>query len=212
MSTYSAMRSKFIALLNRSDCADANAALVKDWFDSAIGLIDKEVRWKGMERTLTIDTTNAVDIVPVPTDWLQTIALVWDNTTTDSGEIDPVDLGTYYRRKNEIFDVPTIYTREVGNFLINAAIPAAATAKLIYYGNETKLVNDSDETDLAKQAPDLIIRAALVFAATYFIDDRKDSWQAEFEFLREQLQTQATDGDSHDVAAIQPFVEFDDHV
>jgi hypothetical protein len=55
----------------------------------------------------------------MPNDWLQSKALVWDDDTTASGEIDEVDIGTYYRRKNATRSYPTIYTR-LGQTLMSA--------------------------------------------------------------------------------------------
>src|SRR6478752_1198325 len=98
MSTYATMRSDFVALLNRTDCADPNAALVKSFFTSAIPLIHREVRAWFMEKTLTVDTSaGEVSTVALPSDWLQTKAIVWDDSTTDSGEVDEIDIGNYYR-------------------------------------------------------------------------------------------------------------------
>jgi hypothetical protein len=75
-----------------------------------------------METVLTIDTSaGTVSTVTVPTDWLQTKAFVWDDGA-DSDEIDKVELGTYYKRKNEQFNIPTIYAREGPSFFISGPI------------------------------------------------------------------------------------------
>lgn len=213
MATYAAMRATFIGLLNRTDFTDPSAALVKDWFNQSIQRIQREVRAPHMERVLSVDTTNEVTSVTIPNDWLETKAFVWDDGTTDSGEIDELDLGTYYRRKNEVFDKPIFYTREGQSLLVTSSIPASSTAKLIYYGEETPLLNDADETSLAAIASDLIVYGALTYAADYFTDDRKDGWETKWQFFREQIQSQATEGEIENTAsAVQPFVFFDDGV
>jgi hypothetical protein len=43
-------------------------------------------------------------------------------------------------------------------------------------------------------------------------DDRKSTWQQEFEFLREQVQTQASEGYNSSTNAVAPTQEFDDGV
>jgi hypothetical protein len=214
MATYAAMRQTFINLVNRTDFSDPNAALVKDWFGQSIQRIQREVRAPHMERLLTIDTSEGeVSTITMPNDWLQSKALVWDDGTTESGEIDEVDIGTYYRRKNVNLSHPTIYTRLGQNLLVSAPIPTNTTAYLVYYGEETALVNDLDETSLSAIASDLIIYGALTYAADHFTDDRKDGWEAKWQFFREQIQTQATEGEIEGVgAAVQPFVEYDDGV
>jgi hypothetical protein len=74
------MRQDFINLLNRTDFSDPNAALVKQWFNSSIQLIEREVRAQFMETVLVIDTSAGnVSTVTVPTDWLETKAFVWDD-------------------------------------------------------------------------------------------------------------------------------------
>jgi hypothetical protein len=198
MATYAAMRQTFIDLLNRTDSQDPDAALVKGFFDSSIQRTQREVRAPCMEVVATIDTDTAVSALAVPVDWLQSKALVWDDGS-DGGEVDEVELGTYYRRKNEVLAVPTMYVRQGPVFLINSAIPAGCEAYLIYYGENAPLVNDTDETILAKVAPDLIIYGALTYAADYYTDDRKDTWEAKWQFFREQIQSQATEGESEGI-------------
>jgi hypothetical protein len=137
MSTYAAMRQDFINLLNRTDFSDPNAALVKQWFNSSIQLIEREVRAQFMETVLTIDTSAGnVSTITVPADWLETKALVWDDGA-DSDEVDRVGLGTYYKRKNEQFNIPEIYTREGSSLLVAGPISQNSTAKLIYYAKLT---------------------------------------------------------------------------
>jgi hypothetical protein len=212
MATYAAMRQSLIDLLNRSDFTDPNAALVKGWFDNSIQRIQREVRAPHMERVLVVDTTLSVSQVSIPNDWLETKAFVWDNGT-DSGEVSPLELGTYYHRKNEVFDFPTFYCRQGSVWLVNGDIPAGATANVVYYGEETALVNDNDETTLCKIASDLIIYGALTYASDYFIDDRKDTWETKWSFFREQIQSQSSEGENQNGAnAVQPFAEYDDGV
>lgn len=207
------MRSTFVALLNNSTASDPSSALVKSWFDLSIQRIQREVRAPHMEDVYTVDTTDEVSSLTVPDNWLDTKAFVWDNGTDDSGEIDEVDIGTFYRRKRALDGgTPIIYTREAQSFLVAGAIPAGTTAKLIYWSEETPLVNDADETVLSAIAPDLIIYGALTYAADYFTDDRKDGWEQKWQFFREQIQSQATEGEMGSGAAVQPFAEYDDGV
>lgn len=212
MATYAAMRATFISLLNRTDCADADAALVKGWFDNSIQRIQREVRAPHMEEVLTVDTAAEVSSVTVPNDWLDTKAFVWDDGA-DGGEIDEVDIGTFYRRKNSLSGgTPVIFSREAQSLLVAAPIPSGVTAKLIYWKEETPLVNGADVTVLSSIAPDLIIYGALTYAADYFTDDRKDGWEAKWQFFREQIQAQATGGEMGSGMAVQPFAEYDDGV
>jgi hypothetical protein len=212
MTTYAAMRQDFIDLLNRTDFSDPNAALVRSWFDKSLQRIQREVRAPHMERLFDIDTSMEVSSFTIPNDWLESKALVWDDGS-DGGEIDEVDLGTYFRRKNRLIGVPTIYTRQGQTILIAAPIPSGTTAQLIYYGEETPLVLDTDETALSSIASDLIVYGALTYAGDYFTDDRKGDWEGKWESFREQIQSQATQGEMENTgAAVQPFMDYDDGV
>jgi hypothetical protein len=211
MSTYASMRATFIQLLNRTDLTDPDDALVKGWFDLSLKRIEREVRAECMVTVTTVDTTSSVSTIPIPTDYLQTKAIVWSDST-QGGEIDPVDLGTYYTHLNTTPDTPIHYVREGSNWLVHAAIPAGATAKVAYYAKLTPLAGDSDEPVLAQIAPDLIIYGALLYAATHFIDDRGQAWKGEWEFFREQVQSQSTEGENRGALAVQPFAEYDDGV
>lgn len=210
---YAAMRADFIGLLNRTDYTDPNAAVVKGWFDKSIARCQREVRAPHMERVLLIDTTTAVSEIIIPDDWLETKAFVWE-TDGESGEIDSLELGTYYQKKrNRIFSWPTYYCRQYDRWLVNDSLAAGMTAKVIYYGEETPLVGDSDETALAAIAPDLIVYGALTYAGDYFTDDRLPGWEAKWEAFREQIQSQSAEGeDENGSNAIQPAWEFDDGV
>lgn len=210
---YAAMRADFIGLLNRTDCIDPNAALVKGWFDKSIARCQREVRAPHMERVLVIDTTADVSEVIVPDDWLETKAMVWE-TDGESGEVDSLELGTFYqRKKNQTCAYPTYYCRQYDRWLLIASFAAGMTAKVIYYGEETPLVNDTDETTLATIAPDLIVYGALTYAGDYFTDERAPTWEQKWQFFREQVQDQSAEGELETGSnAVQPFAEYDDHV
>lgn len=212
MTTYATMRQNLIDLLNRTDLTDPNSSLVKGWFDNSIQRIQREVRAPHMEKVLTISTATTVSTVTIPTDYLETKAFVWSDGT-NGGEVQPLELGTYYARINNIYDFPEFYCRQVNQWLVNAPIAAGAVAIVVYYAEETPLVNDSDETTLCKIAPDLIVYGALTYAAQYYIDDRKDAWEQMFQTFCAQVQSQSSEGDLQNGAnAVGPAVEYDDGV
>jgi hypothetical protein len=169
MATYAAMRQTFINLVNRTDFTDPNAALVKDWFGQSIQRIQREVRAPHMERLVSPSTRVLGEVYRNRS--LSTGFRVkhWSGTTVPrSGEIDEVDIGTYYRRKNQIRSYPTIYFAARPVSPDQCAHTKDTIAYLIYYGEETPLVNDTDETSLSSRASDLIIYGALTYAADYF--------------------------------------------
>ncbi len=215
MTTYAAMRAQFVDLLNNTEISDPNDSRVKGWFDASIVRIMRELRAPHMERVLTIDTSLAdIDTIIIPNDYLQTKAFIYTLGDSTSGEVQALELGDYYRlAQGRSFGVPTYYCRRYDRWLVADPVPKGSTALIIYYGEEPPLVNDTDETTLAKIAPDLIVYGALTYAADYFSDPRGDQWEAKWQVFRDQLQSQSSEGDNYNGSnAVQAAYEFDDGV
>jgi|TARA_B100000497_G_C7381248_1_gene244194 hypothetical protein len=71
---------------------------------------------------------------------------------------------------------------------------------------------DSDENALAKVAPDLLIYAALTYAADYYLDTRSDIFETKFNQFLLEVQEQANDQETNGgVQSIQPTYTFTDY-
>ena len=71
---------------------------------------------------------------------------------------------------------------------------------------------DTDENDLAAVASDLIIYGALTFAADYYLDERRDIFEAKFQTFLSELQEQANDQELNGgTQAIQPASTYTDY-
>jgi hypothetical protein len=66
---------------------------------------------------------------------------------------------------------------------------------MVYYGEIPDLVNDTDTSFLSELAPDLLIYAALSYAADYYIDDRKQMFEDVAERAYNELMEQSYDID-----------------
>ena len=62
---------------------------------------------------------------------------------------------------------------------------------MVYYGEIPDLVNDTDSNFVTEIAPDLLVYGALTFAADFFIDDRKDSFEQIAVRIFNEVQDQA---------------------
>ena len=208
---YVTMRTQALSLLNRTDGSDT---LMQTFFQMGLQRCQRELRLPHMERVFTLNTSSApVSNFPVPSDWLETIAFYAQDANGMSDEVKWCNIGTFQRRSNEVYGKPTYYTRLFANFQVIDAIPQNASASLYYYGEEGALVNDNDVTTLSTIAPDLIIYAALTYAADYYVDDRGQTWEQKFQFFREQIQSQASEGeDETGDGAIEPAYTYEDSV
>ena len=208
---YLQVRQRALDLLNRTDGSDT---LMQTFVQMGLQRIQRELRLPHMERVLTLDTSaGPLSQFPVPADWIETIAFFSDNANGVSDEVKWINIGSFQRKKNYKYGHPVYYSRLFSNFLVADVIPQGANASLYYYGEEGALVNDTDETTLSVIAPDLIVYAALTYAADEYIDDRGQTWEQKFQFLREQLQSQASEGeDETGDGAIEPAYQFEDSV
>ena len=72
------------------------------------------------------------------------------------------------------------------------------------------MVADTDESTLAKIAPDLIIYAALGYASDYYLDERSQLFESKFQTFMSEIQEQANDAELNGaVQAIRPTALFD---
>ena len=202
------MRTQALALLNRSDATDD---LMKTFMQLGLQRCQRELRLPHQERLLVIDTSSStVSEVLVPDDWMETIAFTWE-LNGEGDEIDYADFGDYVRLKQRTYGRPTYYTRSFDRYKIADPIPQGAVAEFYYYGDEAPLSNDLDSSTLSTIAPDLIIYAALTYAADHFTDDRSTAWEQKWQFFREQLQSQASEGEnSNGSNAVEPVATFED--
>jgi hypothetical protein len=69
--------------------------------------------------------------------------------------------------------------------------PDETSIFIYYYADASELVADSDTNWVTEVAPTLLIYAALSFASDYFLDDRKQMFEASYMQIAEQLQNMA---------------------
>lgn len=178
------IRNQIKGLLNRNDLTDAQADI---FIDQAVARIQRTLRIPPMEKTLvyTAGTTGA-DLLTLPTDFLQLKHLY-----TARGTIKYVDLSQYIQTIDAPGNAPVIYTRIQGGLQIKNTPPVGHQTFMVYYGEIPDLVNDTDENFLTAIAPDLLVYGALTFAADFYIDDRRDAFEATAVRIFDELNNQA---------------------
>lgn len=180
------IREQIKALLNRNDATDDQ---VNVFIDQAVARIQRSLRIPPMER---VEIYTIGDVTPenlsLPADFLQLKHLY-----TSTGSLTYTDLGTYLKTVDAPGNIPKIYTRVQGSYLIKPTPPEGFEITMVYYGEIPDLVNDTDSNFLCVIAPDLLVYGALTFAADFFIDERRDAFEATAVRIFTELKDQANE-------------------
>lgn len=181
--TKQGIREQVKALMNRNDFTDA---LANTFIDQSVARIQRTLRVPSMEKT-EIYTINQIDpdTLVLPDDFLQVKHLY-------AGDIllEFVDLGKFLATPS-VTGVPQIYTRLQAAYKVKPIPVVDSTINMIYYGEIPDLVNDNDETWLSVIASDLLVYGALTFAADYFVDERKATFEERFATVYSEVEEQA---------------------
>lgn len=178
------IRNQIKGLLNRNDLTDAQADI---FIDQAIARIQRTLRVPSMEKTVVYTTgTTSKDLLTLPTDFLQLKHLY-----TSTGTIKYVDLSEYLQTQDSPGNPPSIYTRIQGGLQIKSSPPVGYKIYMVYYGEIPDLVSDTSTNFVTEIAPDLLVYGALTFAADFFLDERKDAFEASAVRIYDEITTQA---------------------
>lgn len=180
------IRNQIKALIARNDTTDA---IIDSFIDQAIARIQRTLRVPPMEKMqITTTTTTDPQIIVLPSDFLKLKHLYISNAA-----IEYVDVGTFLKTQDAPGNTPRIYTRIQGSYLLKPTPAPGLTINMVYYGEIPDLVNDTDTNFITEIAPDLLIYAALSFAADYYIDDRKAAFEEVAQRAYGELEAQSTD-------------------
>ena len=201
---YGDIKSHFNDLLNRSDIT---ASLTTLFIDQSIARIQRQLRTPLNENKTTYTFSSQTSSVTLPTDFLEIISLYYQGI-----ELTRVPMSKLRSLvNNPTAGSPTVFTREQQNLLLHPQ-PTSGDLVLYYYGEFTPMTQDTDENDLAAVASDLIIYGALTFAADYYLDERRDIFEAKFQQFLSELQEQANDQELNGgTQAIQPASTYTDY-
>ena len=196
---YGEIRTQFKAILNRRDCSNA---LADTFLNQSLLRCTRELRTPAQEAEATMTVGSTFTGFPVPADIIQSIAMMADTVSGQQRKVTYEPLARFLERDVYV-GAPAYYTR-IGNFYQLRPLPAEDTVlTLYYYGEFEQFAGDSDETVLSLIAPDLLIYAALSYAADYFMDDRAQAFEGRYAQIAQALQDQAYDLEAHD-ASIAP--------
>lgn len=200
---YGDIKTHFEALLNRSDITPT---LTTNFIDQGIARIQRQLRTPLNENIVTYTITTQTPSVTVPTDFLEIISLYFGGT-----ELNRVPVAKFRPlANNPVTGNPTVFNRQQQNLQLWPQ-PTSGTLTLYYYGEFAPMVVNTDENTLAAVASDLIIYAALTYAADYYLDERGQLFEDKYNQFLAELQQQADDQELNGgTQSIQPAYSYAD--
>jgi len=182
---YGELKSHFEALLNRSD---NTSALTETFITQGISRIGRQLRTAMNEKVQAYALTSQTALFTLPSDFLEIISLYY-------GDRQLIRLPMAKFRPfttSAATGAPKYFTRQQEGILLYPQ-PADGTLTLYYYGDFDDLTADSDSNALSVAAPDLIIYAALTYAADFYLDERAELFEAKYQGFLSEIQEQAND-------------------
>jgi len=193
--TYAEIRAQFIAILNRSDCTDAQA---DTFIDAGIKRSQRILSLITQERIDTVTVGSTFTGIDIPSDFIKPIAIY-----RDEYKLRRVSLAQYLETPSEVGE-PLVWTRDQSQFLLRPTPSEGAILKVLYYGEFETFATDATETTLSAISPQLFYYGGLVFAGDYFLDDRKSLWEDVYLKTVTELQGQSDDEELAGGAVVSP--------
>lgn len=182
---YGELKSHFEALLNRSD---NTSALTETFISQGISRIGRQLRTAMSEKLQSFALTSKTSAFTLPSDFIEIISLYYDDRQLirlPMAKFRPYTTST-------ATGSPKYFTRQQESIFLHPA-PTDGTLVLYYYGDFDELSADSDANALSKAAPDLIIYAALTYAADFYLDERAELFESKYTTFLAEIQEQAND-------------------
>lgn len=204
---YGDIKTHFEALLNRSDITNA---LTTTFVEQGIARIQRSLRSPMNEniQTYSLVAGAGTPSITLPSDFLQIISVYYSGN-----QVERIPLKKFLPyTQNSYTGTPQFFTRQQQTLLLHPQ-PDGGDLTLYYYGELPAMVADTDENALAAVAPDLIIYAALTYAADYYLDERAELFELKFQQFLEELELQAEEQElSGGVSVIQPSYDYNDYM
>jgi len=200
---YGDIKTHFEALLNRSDITPT---LTTNFIDQGIARIQRQLRTPLNENIVTYTITTQTPSVTVPNDFLEIISLYFG-----ASELNRIPVAKFRPlANNPVTGNPTVFNRQQQDLQLWPQ-PTSGTLTLYYYGEFAPMTLNSDENALAAVASDLIIYAALTYAADYYLDERGQLFEDKYNQFLAELQQQGDDQELNGgTQSIQPAYSYAD--
>ena len=203
--TYGELQTHFTAVLNRRDLT---ATLRDTFLQMGIARIQRELRAPFMEKSVLVTIGSSYDGIEIPSDYIALVALTATVGTT-TYKLQRVDLETAKAEEAKGTAPPRVFARQGGKWVLGPTPAEDDVIRIDYYGEVGELSAADDENTLTIIAWDLIVYAALVLAAEYYLDRRLETFNDRYTQTLAALQGQA-DYDEISDAFMRPKDRFED--
>lgn len=181
------IREQFTGLLNRNDLT---TALANSFIEQGLAKIQRTLRVPAMEaqESITSNSTNG-DTIILPNDFLN-VKYLYSTTQLGTLMMDYKDVATFMAIPSSTGQ-PRWYTRIRGELKMKPYPQVGTPIDMVYYNEIPDLINDTDENFLTVIAPDLLVYAALTFAAQYYVDDRVKIFEEKYAEIYAEVEEQS---------------------
>lgn len=182
---YGEVKTHFESLLNRSD---NTTALTETFIGQGIRRVARQLRAGMNEKVQNITLSQQTAAFTLPSDFIEFIDLYYKNRVLvrlPNAQFRPYT-------DNPVAGRPNHFTRQQESVFIHPQ-PSDGELVLYYYGDFDPLTNDTDTNALTSSAPDLLIYAALTYAADYYLDERASIFEQKYQAFLQEVQEQAND-------------------
>jgi hypothetical protein len=202
---YSDLQAQFQSLLNRRDCTSTQAAT---FLQQAITRIQRELRVPAMEKSVVATIDSTYNGLVIPSDLLELINIVPASVTPDLQErLSKCDL-TEALQASALPGKPRLYARQGGVWVLGPSPAAGAQIRIDYYAEVAPLVNPTDTNIFTLIAGDLIVYGALSYAADFYTDKRKATFEGTYGLILSDLQNMADEDEENGGASVQPAYRY----
>jgi hypothetical protein len=189
----------FQAILVRNDCTTAQAT---NFIQMAQTRIERTLRTPGQETigTITGNANAPTNSIVLPNDFLALKLMYTQGTWGGMELMEYRSAATFFTEQRRSMGGvsglhPKYYTRIGSSLMLTPPIPAGQEIWMNYYAAQPMLVNPTDSNFFTVSAQDILVYAALSFAADFFVDDRTAAFEGRFNQLMGDLAEQARETD-----------------
>jgi hypothetical protein len=197
------LKTQFTGMMNRRDLT-ANTSLVDTFIDQALMRVQRELRVPAMEKSVNVTIGSTYSGLVIPSDLIQIKQIV---PAATSQKLRKVDLDRAMVAA-QYPGTPLIYARQGGVWLVGPYPAAGDVIRIDYYAELPPLIVGTDENVVSIIAWDLIVNAACSYAANYYVDKRAPAFEAQYQQILADLQSQADEDTLSGDAQVSPALVY----
>lgn len=168
------LKQQLVDMLNRSDTTLAQA---ENFINMGVRKLERTLRLPFMERMSRYEASGTTSEYVIPWDYVELMGVFWKDRRLQ--RITSSEAGVFFENPDNGCD-PRYFWREGNCYWVHPTPPQGSFVDIKYYAEFENFNGDTYETFELRIIPDLILYAALLYAADFYVDDRKTLWQQTF--------------------------------